>query len=62
MSVARPEIVVVDPFPVVTTLPGVLVKVQVPVVGKPVKRTLPVAKVQEGCVIVPIAGAFGVGN
>ena len=39
--------------------PGVFVKVQRPVAGKPLKTTLPVAKVHVGCVIVPTIGAVG---
>ena len=56
---ARPVMVVLIPVPVVVTLPGVLVSVQVPVAGKPFKTTLPVAKPHVGCVIVPTAGAEG---
>ena len=40
--------------------PGVLVKVQLPVTGKPFKTTLPVATEQVGWVIVPTVGAVGV--
>ena len=47
----------VVPVPVVTVAPGVLVRVQVPDEGNPLKRTLPVATAQVGCVIVPIIGA-----
>ena len=39
--------------------PGVLVNVQIPVAGKPLNTTLPVAKVQVGCVIAPTIGAVG---
>ena len=53
-------IVVVVPVPVVTTEPGVLVNVQVPLDGKPLKTTLPVAVAQVGCVMVPTVGAVGV--
>ena len=52
-------IVVVVPVPVVTTDPGVLVNVQVPLDGKPLKTTLPVAVAQVGCVMVPTMGADG---
>ena len=52
--------VVVVPVPVVVTAPGVLVKVHVPVAGKPFNTTLPVATVQPGWVTVPIDGADGV--
>ena len=60
MPVAKPEIVVVMPLPVVVTLPGVLVNVQVPDAGKLLRVTLPVVEVHEGCTMVPIAGAVGV--
>ena len=36
------------PVPVVVVPPGVLVRVHVPVAGKPFKSTLPVATVQVG--------------
>ena len=39
---------------------GDRVKVHVPVAGKPLRITLPVAKAQVGCVIVPTKGAVGV--
>ena len=48
------------PVPVVVVPPGDLVKVHVPVTGNPLKITLPVAKAQVGCVIVPTKGAVGV--
>ena len=48
VPVASPLNVVLVPVPVVDVLPGALVKVQVPVAGKPFKTTLPVATVQEG--------------
>jgi hypothetical protein len=48
------------PEPVVVVPPGDRVKVHVPVAGKPLKITLPVAKAQVGCVIVPTIGAVGV--
>ncbi len=51
--------VVVVPVPVVTTEPGVLVNVQVPVAGRPLNTTLPVAETQVGCVMVPTVGAVG---
>ncbi|MCX6223866.1 MAG: hypothetical protein NTV01_03825, partial [Bacteroidia bacterium] len=57
---AKPEIVVVVPVPVEVVPPGVLVNVQVPLPGKPDKSTLPVARAQVGCVMVPTAGAVGV--
>ena len=40
--------------------PGVLVNVQVPVAGRPVNSTSPVAIVQVGWVIVPTTGSDGV--
>ena len=39
--------------------PGVLVNVQVPVAGKPLNTTLPVATEQVGWVIAPTVGAVG---
>jgi hypothetical protein len=39
--------------------PGVLVKVQLPVAGKPLKITLPVPIAQVGWVMVPTVGAVG---
>ena len=48
------------PEPVVVVPPGDLVNVHVPVAGKPVKVTLPVARAQVGWVMVPIVGADGV--
>jgi len=53
-------IVVLVPVPVVVLPPGVLVTVHVPVAGKLLKTTLPVATVQVGWVMVPIVGAVGV--
>ena len=54
---ASPEMVVFVPVPVVVTPPGVLVNVQVPDEGKPLKTTLPVATAHVGWVIVPTMGA-----
>ena len=51
--------VVPVPDPVVVVPPGVLVKVQVPVAGKPFSTTLPVATEQVGWVIVSTVGAVG---
>ena len=42
------------------TPPGLLVSVHVPVDGRPLNTTLPVARVQAGWVIVPTVGAEGV--
>ena len=53
------DIVEVTPDPVVTTAPGDLVKVHVPVAGRPLRTTLPVATEQVGWVIVPTVGADG---
>ena len=55
VPVAKPDIVVLAPLPEIA--PGLIV--QVPA-GKPVNTTLPVAVVQVGCVMVPIAGTAGV--
>jgi hypothetical protein len=57
---ASPEIVVLVPDPMEVVPSGVFVNVHAPVDGKPFNTTLPVAKVQVGCVIVPTAGADGV--
>lgn len=40
--------------------PGVLVRVQVPVAGKALSITLPVADAHVGCVIAPTVGFDGV--
>ena len=45
---ASNKIVELVPVPVVVVPPGERVKVQEPVAGKPLKITLPVAKVQVG--------------
>jgi len=50
-----PDMVVLVPVPAIA--PGLMV--QFPA-GKPFKVTLPVATVQEGCIITPTAGADGV--
>jgi hypothetical protein len=49
----------VVPVPVEVVPPGDLVKVHVPVAGRPPKTTLPVANAQFGWVIVPTVGAVG---
>jgi len=54
--------VVLVPDPDVITPPGLRIKVQVPVAGKPFKTTLPVATEQVVCEIVPTPGANGVGE
>jgi hypothetical protein len=51
--------VVLVPVPEELTAPGVRVIVHVPVAGIPLRRTLPVATPQVGCVIVPTTGAAG---
>ena len=54
------EIVELVPVPVVVVPPGERVRVHVPLAGNPLRITLPVAKAQLGCVIVPTVGAVGV--
>ena len=54
-----PESVILVPLLVVETVPGYLIRVQVPVDGKPLNTALPVAKVHVGGVIVPTTGAVG---
>ena len=56
---SRPVTNFVAPAPVEVAPPGNLVNIQVPVEGKPLNATLPVAMVQVGEVIVPIIGAVG---
>jgi hypothetical protein len=51
--------VAVVPVPELVTPPGILVSVQVPVTGNPLKATLPVEFAHVGWVIVPITGAVG---
>ena len=55
----KPVIVLLVPVPVVLLPPGILVKVQVPELGKPVNTTEPVGVEQSGWVIVPTVGAAG---
>jgi hypothetical protein len=50
------------PVPVVLIVPGYRISVQVPVAGNPLRRTLPVVIEHEGAVIVPTAGAGGIGG
>jgi hypothetical protein len=54
----KPVTVVVVPVPVADPL-GEPVIVQVPLEGKPLKATLPVATEHVGCVIVPTTGVVG---
>ena len=56
----NPENVVAVPLPVVVEFPGEAIIVHVPVAGKPLNATLPVANVQVGCVITPTKGVEGV--
>ena len=60
MPVASPVNVVLAVLPVVVVLSAVLVNVQVPVAGKPLKIALPVARVHVGWVKVPTTGAVNV--
>jgi len=55
VPVAKPDIVVLVPDPDIA--PGLIVHVPA---GRPVKKTLPVATEQEGCVIRLTVGAAGV--
>ena len=52
--------VLVAPVPVVVTPSGFRVSVHVPVAGKEVRATLPLAVAQLGCVMVPTTGLVGV--
>ena len=56
----RPVIVAVVPVPVVVTVPGYLISVQVPDKGNPDNITLPEDNVHVGGVIVPTIGAGGI--
>ncbi len=51
---------VLVPVPVLVVPPGILVKVQVPEAGSPLRITVPVDIPQVGCVMVPTTGALGV--
>jgi hypothetical protein len=57
---SSPDIVVLDPVPAVIVPPGVFINVHVPVAGRPLRTTLPVATFNDGCVMAPITGAVGV--
>jgi hypothetical protein len=50
----------VAPVPVIETFPGIRVRVQLPVAGKPLSATLPVDRAQVGWVMSPTTGAVGV--
>jgi hypothetical protein len=54
-----PVTVVLVPVPIVVVPPGVLVNVQVPDEGRPLRITLPVLTSHDGWVIVPTVGALG---
>jgi hypothetical protein len=58
----NPGMVMLVPEPVVIIPPGFRVKVHIPDAGRPLNTTLPVDCVHVGCVIVPTAGAVGVGG
>lgn len=62
LPAGRLETVVVVPFPVVVMAPGFRVRIQVPVAGRPVSSTLPVATLHVGWVGIPGTGADGVGG
>ena len=51
---------VLVPIPVVDTVPGYRINVQVPDEGNPDNKTLPVDSIHEGAVIVPTVGAGGI--
>ena len=53
---------VLVPVPVVDTVPGYRISVQVPDEGNPDNKTLPVDSVHVGAVIVPTVGAAGIGG
>ncbi len=59
VPVGIPLMVVLAAVPVVVTPPGFLLTVQVPLVGRVHRTTLPVARVQVGWVMVPTIGAVG---
>ena len=50
----------VVPVPLIVTLPGIRVRVHVPVAGRPLRATLPVDRAHVGWVMVPTTGAAGV--
>ena len=56
------EILVVVPVPVELAPAGVEETVHIPDGGKPLSAVLPVATVQVGCIIIPIAGGDGLSS
>ena len=58
----RPVIVVVVPVPIFVVPPGLRIIVHVPLAGKPLKTTLPVAAEHVGWVIAPTTGDGGLGG
>ena len=54
-----PVIVLLVPVPVKVVPPGIVVKLQDSVDGKPFNMTLPVETAQPGCTIVPIIADIG---
>jgi len=56
---ASPVMVQLVPVPLVVVPPGVPVRFQIPVTGKPLNITLPVDTAHVGCVMVPSTGAEG---
>ena len=56
----KPGKVAVVPLPVIVVLFVVSIIVQIPVAGKPLKSTLPVAIEHVGCITAPTTGAVGV--
>jgi hypothetical protein len=55
----RPVTVYVIPEPAISAPPVLRVSVQLPVAGKPLRTTLPVATEHVGWVIIPTVGAEG---
>ena len=60
MPDARPDMVVLNPVPVVVTPQGLRVNDHIPLDGNPLKSTFPVNTVHVGWVMVPTVGADGV--
>jgi hypothetical protein len=59
VEAASPATIKLDPVPATDIPAGLLVTVQLPGEGSPLKLTLPVGKMQVGWVIAPITGAEG---